>query len=402
MVMESFNLKQYIIQHIKDKDPKELTTQNINKYIRAAKAFQSGVESNEVELDEDMKRFISSMDLLSEGDITKIVERLKGYFRLSGDGDVLRVGPNNRFVRFDRPENARSYQGMFRRSRSSLQVNIEKIQEELSGGVMTDNLLSFYDALVKVLPIKIDIKPDRRILFLANFIGMAAKTLTDRELPLTVEGGEANISRFMVVWPRMKTRITNAIPLGRIPRRRVLENLYRILTSYDFGIEIFTDIFMEEEFVENELDVPVSEAPNSKTYAEWIVLAILSKHSPTIFSTRERRVVNSLDIDMEFDYTTGFPKDEEKMNLEELGTKERRRLKTYLQDAEPTKFFGEEYLKLTKVINTLGSIVDSAEEDELEEMDEENLKLIKKLAHLRKRYEALYEEIYGMVYEEEE
>ena len=74
MVMESFNLKQYIIQHIKDKDPKELTTQNINKYIRAAKAFQSGVESNEVELDEDMKRFISSMDLLSEGDITKIVE----------------------------------------------------------------------------------------------------------------------------------------------------------------------------------------------------------------------------------------------------------------------------------------------------------------------------------------
>lgn len=237
---------------------------------------------------------------------------------------------------------------------------------------------------------------------MANFIGVAAKTLTDRELPSTAEGGEANISRFMVVWPRMKTRITNAIPLGRIPRRRVLENLYRILTSYDFGIEIFTDIFMEEEFVENELDVPVSVAPNSKTYAEWIVLTILSKHSPTIFSTRERRVVNSLDIDMEFDYTTGFPKDEEKMNLEELSTKERRRLKTHLQDAEPTKFFGEEYLKLTKVINTLGSIVDSAEEGELEEMDEENLKLIKKLAHLRKRYEALYEEIYEMVYEEEE
>jgi len=401
MVMESFNLKQYIIQHLKDKDPKELTTQNINKYIRAAKAFQSGVESNEVELDDDMKSFISSMDLLSEGDITKIVERLKGYFRLSGDGDVLRVGPNNRFVRFDRPENARAYQSMFRRSGSSLQVNVEKLQEELSGGVMTEKLMAFYDALVKVLPIKINIKPDRRILFLANFIGVAAKTLTDRELPSTTEGGEANISRFMVVWPRMKTRITNAIPLGRIPRRRVLDNLYRILNDYDLGIEIFTDIFMEEEFVQNELDVPVSEAPNSKTYAEWIVLAILSKHPPTIFSTRERKVVNSLDIDMEFDYTTGFP-DEEKMDLGELNTKERRRIKTYLQDAEPTKFFGEEYLKLTKVINTLGSIVDSAEEDELEGMDEENLKLIKKLAHLRKRYETLYEEIYGMVYGEEE
>jgi len=376
MVMESFNLKQYVIQHIKDKDPKELTTQNINKYIRAAKAFQSGVESNEVELDEDMKRFISSMDLLSEGDITKIIERLKGY--------------------------SRSYQGMFRRSGSSLQVNIEKLQEELSGGVMTETLLSFYNALVKVLPIKVNIKPDRRILFLANFIGMAAKALSDRELPITGEGSEASISRFMVAWPRIKTRIMNAVPLGRIPRKRVLDNLYRILTSYDFGIEIFTDIFMEEEFVENELDVPLNDAPNSKTYAEWIVLAILSKHSPTIFSTRERKVVNSLDIDMEFDYTTGIPKDEEKMDLGELSSKERRRLKTYLQDAEPTKFFGEEYLKLTKLINTLADVVDSAEEEELEGMDEENLKLIKKLAHLRKRYEALYEEIYGMVYEEEE
>ncbi len=402
MVMESFNLKQYVIQHIKDKDPKELTTQNINRYIRAAKAFQSGVESNEVELDEDMKKFISSMDLLSEGDITKIIERLKGYFRLSGDGDILRVGPNNRFVRFDRPENARSYQGMFRRSGSSLQVNIEKLQEELSGGVMTETLLSFYNALVKVLPIKVNIKPDRRILFLANFIGVAAKTLSDRELPITGEGSESSISRFMVAWPRIKTRITNAVPLGRIPRSRVLDNLYRIITSYDFGIEIFTDIFMEQEFVENELDVPLNNAPNSKTYAEWIVLAILTKHSPTIFSTRERKVVNSLDIDMEFGYTAGIPKDEEKMDLGELSSKERRRLKTYLQDAEPTKFFGEEYLKLTKLINTLADVVDSAEEEELEGMDEENLKLIKKLAHLRKRYETLYEEIYGMVYEEEE
>jgi len=283
-----------------------------------------------------------------------------------------------------------------------LQVNIEKLQEELSGGVMTETLLSFYNALVKVLPIKVNIKPDRRILFLANFIGVAAKTLSDRELPITGEGSESSISRFMVAWPRIKTRITNAVPLGRIPRSRVLDNLYRIITSYDFGIEIFTDIFMEQEFVENELDVPLNNAPNSKTYAEWIVLAILTKHSPTIFSTRERKVVNSLDIDMEFGYTAGIPKDEEKMDLGELSSKERRRLKTYLQDAEPTKFFGEEYLKLTKLINTLADVVDSAEEEELEGMDEENLKLIKKLAHLRKRYETLYEEIYGMVYEEEE
>lgn len=558
--MESFNLKQYIIQHIKDNDPKELTTQNINKYIRAAKAFQAGVETNEVQLDDEMKKFITSLDLLTEGDITKIIERLKGYFRLSGNGDILRVGPNNKFVRFDRPENARGYQSMFRRTGSSLQVNVEKLQEELSGGVMTENLTAFYNALVKVLPISINIKPDRRMLFLAKFIGVAAKTLTEREVPITEEGGDANISQFMVAWPRIKTRIRNAIPLGRIPRRRVLQNLYEILNSYEFDIETFTDIFMEKEFVENELDVPVMrDDPNGKTYAEWIVLAILTRHTPRFFSTRERKVVNSLGIDMEFDATTGkkpkkissgeritelaapafngrrfiftnpngddiiyyttgditseqvgrglpnsykldreetiddvvefqnlqradkkrherakqrfedkyispppeinldefyssletvaeqlrrkeprgemlrdrdregravspsrqkfapskfyfhpFDTDVEldpelfKMELNELNPRQRRRLKTHLQDAEPTKFFGEEYLKLTKVINTLADIVDSAEEEELEGMDEENLKLIKKLAHLRKRYETLYEEIYGMVYGEEE
>ena len=91
-----------------------------------------------------------------------------------------------------------------------------------------------------------------------------------------------------------------------------------------------------------------------------------------------------------------------KMDLNELSTKERRRLKTYLQDADPTEFFGEEYLKLSKVINTLENIVGSSEEEELEGMDEENLKLIKKLAHLRKRYENLYQDIYEMVYGEEE
>lgn len=91
-----------------------------------------------------------------------------------------------------------------------------------------------------------------------------------------------------------------------------------------------------------------------------------------------------------------------KMDLNELNSKERRRLKTFLQDADPTEFFGEEYLKLSKVINTLEDIVGSSEEEELEGMDEENLKLIKKLAHLRKRYENLYQDIYEMVYGEEE
>lgn len=91
-----------------------------------------------------------------------------------------------------------------------------------------------------------------------------------------------------------------------------------------------------------------------------------------------------------------------KMKVSDLPEDERRRVKTFLQDAEPTEYFGEEYLKLTKLINTLADVVDSSEEEKLEGLDEENLKLIKKLAHLRKRYEKLYQEIYGMVYGEEE
>lgn len=113
---------------------------------------------------------------------------------------------------------------------------------------------------------------------------------------------------------------------------------------------------------------------------------------------KEKRLVHG----GQFDTKVSLDPELFKMDLKELNSKERRRLKTYLQDADPTEFFGEEYLKLSKVINTLENIVDSSEEEELEGMDEENLKLIKKLAHLRKRYESLYQDIYEMVYGEEE
>ena len=113
---------------------------------------------------------------------------------------------------------------------------------------------------------------------------------------------------------------------------------------------------------------------------------------------KEKRLVHG----GQFDSNVELDPELFKMEVSELPEDDRRRIKTFLQDAEPTEFFGEEYLKLTKLINTLGDIVDSSEEGQLEGLDEENLKLIKKLAHLRKRYENLYQDIYGMVYGEEE
>jgi len=87
-------------------------------------------------------------------------------------------------------------------------------------------------------------------------------------------------------------------------------------------------------------------------------------------------------------------------SIDNLSEKERRRVKSYLQDADPTEYFGEEYLKLGKLINILDEV--EGNKGELENLDEENLKLVKVLASLRKRYENLYEKIREKVYPEDE
>jgi len=87
-------------------------------------------------------------------------------------------------------------------------------------------------------------------------------------------------------------------------------------------------------------------------------------------------------------------------SIDNLSEKEKRRVKSYLQDADPTEYFGEEYLKLGKLINILDEVEGNT--GELEDLDEENLKLVKVLASLRKRYENLYEKIREKVYPEDE
>ena len=87
-------------------------------------------------------------------------------------------------------------------------------------------------------------------------------------------------------------------------------------------------------------------------------------------------------------------------SIGELDEKKRRKVKSYLQDADPTEYFGEEYLKLGKLINILDEVEGNT--GELEDLDEENLKLVKLLASLRKRYENLYRKLREKVYPEDE
>ena len=89
-----------------------------------------------------------------------------------------------------------------------------------------------------------------------------------------------------------------------------------------------------------------------------------------------------------------------KKSVDSLDEDERRRVKTILQNAHPTEYFGEDYLKLGKLINILDEV--EGNEGELSDLDEENLKMVKLAASLRKRYENLYRNLRDIVYPEGE
>ena len=91
-----------------------------------------------------------------------------------------------------------------------------------------------------------------------------------------------------------------------------------------------------------------------------------------------------------------------KADLSELSAKERRKVKTMLQNAHPTEYFGEDYLRLGKVINIIDGLAEDEEAELLEKLGVKNLQMVKTAASLRKKYENLYKKLYDMVYDEEE
>lgn len=92
----------------------------------------------------------------------------------------------------------------------------------------------------------------------------------------------------------------------------------------------------------------------------------------------------------------------QKADLSSLPSKERRKVKAMLQNAHPTEYFGEDYLRLGKVINIIDGLAEDEEAELLEKLGVKNLQMVKTAASLRKKYENLYEKLYNMVYDEEE
>lgn len=88
--------------------------------------------------------------------------------------------------------------------------------------------------------------------------------------------------------------------------------------------------------------------------------------------------------------------------LESLNKKQKKKVKAILNIADPTEYFGHDFLKLSELIRllkTLGVVKgDKKLNKKILRYDEENVKVVKLAARLRKDYERLYSDLREMIY----
>tara|TARA_A100001201_G_scaffold141432_1_gene136875 strand:+ start:29837 stop:32218 length:2382 start_codon:yes stop_codon:yes gene_type:complete len=88
--------------------------------------------------------------------------------------------------------------------------------------------------------------------------------------------------------------------------------------------------------------------------------------------------------------------------LESLNKKQKKKVKAILNIADPTEYFGHDFLKLSELIRllkTLGVVKgDKKLNKKILRYDEENVKVVKLAARLRKDYERLYDDLREMIY----
>tara|TARA_R110002051_G_scaffold287152_1_gene349838 strand:- start:236 stop:976 length:741 start_codon:yes stop_codon:yes gene_type:complete len=88
--------------------------------------------------------------------------------------------------------------------------------------------------------------------------------------------------------------------------------------------------------------------------------------------------------------------------LESINSKEKKRIKTLLQHADPTEYFGQDFLKLGELIDVmkkLGVVKGNVKLDKkIIRYDDKNLKVVKLASRLRKLYEGLYRDLRELVY----
>ena len=87
--------------------------------------------------------------------------------------------------------------------------------------------------------------------------------------------------------------------------------------------------------------------------------------------------------------------------LESINSKEKKRIKALLQHADPTEYFGQDFLKLGELIDVmkkLGVVKGNVKLDKKIIRYDENLKVVKLASRLRKLYEGLYRDLRELVY----
>jgi len=204
----------------------------------------------------------------------------------------------------------------------------------------------------------------------------------------------------------VKSNVEVDTVLDKVKLKTINKNLLKDLDlKNNFSLQELGTIIVQRPEIEDVslrdkvikfLDEPV----NDKTYGYFMLRAILSKLPYKILLRKEKPKQSYVVEDTTYRQNLLGKAEELKKALEELNSKQRRKVKTYLQDADPTEYFGEEYLKLGKLINILDQVEGNT--GEIEGLEEENLKMIKVAASLRKKYENLYRKLREKVYPEDE
>ena len=88
--------------------------------------------------------------------------------------------------------------------------------------------------------------------------------------------------------------------------------------------------------------------------------------------------------------------------LESLNKRQKKKIKAILNIADPTEYFGHDFLKLSELIRllrTLGVVKgDKKLNKKVLRLDDENIKVVKLATRLRKDYENLYRKLREMIY----
>ena len=101
-------------------------------------------------------------------------------------------------------------------------------------------------------------------------------------------------------------------------------------------------------------------------------------------------------------YKSDITKADDGKVLESVDKKKKKQIKMLLSQADPTEYFGQDFLKLGELIDTLKKLGlmkgDAKLKKKIIRYEDENIKVVKLASRLRKEYEQLYRDLREMVY----